>query len=69
MQRSMLRRRVRREREVVKSERFFQIRVHSMVKKREIIKEGLGLRLPRMPRPTTIIVMYQRDWCTLGVAT
>ena len=58
-----------REREVVKRERFFQIRVHSMVKKREIIKVGLGLRLPRMPRPTTIIVIYRRDWCTLGVAT
>ena len=60
----------RREREAVKKrERFFQIKVHSMVKKREIIKEGLGLHLPRMPRPTTIIVIYRRDWCTLGVAT
>ncbi|KAF3959550.1 hypothetical protein CMV_015655 [Castanea mollissima] len=37
-----------------------------MVKKREIIKEGLGLRLPRMPRPTTIIVIHQRDWCNDG---
>jgi hypothetical protein len=40
-----------------------------MVKRRGIIKEGLGLHLLKMLKLVMIIVLYPRDWFILGVDT